>query len=285
MIVSINGKPTEYIAPRYINTEIIVGIDSSKTNSAFVVRDSSGNVIEYVEFDGSKDGTSEVDVLRLCQEQRRVLKQLFKDSKPIIVGIENIITKDTKSKEMGISIHMSRFKITAVFMSFISFFQDTFNITPTLVNNWTWKSTVLPEEFRSKEYVKGSLAYFKYINSKYQYCSDDVTDALCISEYLCIVNNVAKGHKIGKPEVERYPFKHFLASTDIVKRNQTVLFIYNKEITLKQNAAVMSNMLKEGEIGAAEVPIDILSIEEIYELCVGKFKNKETMLSLIVKRL
>ena len=60
-----------------------------------------------------------------CQRQRQVLKEIFKGSNPKIVGLENIITKDTKSKEIGITMHLSRFKITAVFSTWFMFLCQT----------------------------------------------------------------------------------------------------------------------------------------------------------------
>ena len=284
MIVSVNGKQVDFIQPRYAGKNIMVAIDSSKSNSAIAIGDQNGNLIDYVELNGKNDGTKEVDVLHLCLNQRRVLSKLFQDSVPTIVGIENIITKDTDNKIAGISVHMSRFKITAVFMSFISFFQDTFNITPTLVNNQTWKAATLPEEFRKRDYAKGSLAYFKSINSKYQYCSDDVTDSICILEYLCQINGIEKGFKIIAPEAERYTFKHFIISPSKSIRAKHSKFLYNDSMTLEQNAVVMANALHEDEYGLADLRTELLSIDEIYSLCTGQFNNKEDIVRLVVKR-
>lgn len=284
MIVSINNQPVDFIQPRYAGKEIMVAIDSSKSNSAIAIGDQNGNLIDYVEINGKNDGTSETDVLHLCQHHRQVLTKLFADSTPTIVGIENIITKDSDNKIAGISIHMSRFKITAVFMSFISFFQDTFDITPTLVNNQSWKAATLPEEFRKRDYAKGSLAYFKSINSKYQYCSDDVTDSICILEYLCQINGIEKGFKIVAPEAERYTFKHYIMSHRSNIRARHKKFLYNDSMTLEQNAVVMANALQEDEYGLASLQINLLSVEEIYSLCTGHFKNKEDYVVLVVKR-
>ncbi|MCI9050679.1 MAG: hypothetical protein HFI05_01955 [Lachnospiraceae bacterium] len=284
MIVSINGVPTDYFIPRYVGQEIFIGIDSSKRNSAIAIGNKVTEVIDYIELNGCQDGTREEDVLYLCQRQRQVLKEIFKGSNPKIVGLENIITKDTKSKEIGITMHLSRFKITAVFMSFISFFQDIFDITPTLVNNQTWKSSVLPEEFCKRKYDKGSLAYFKSINSKYQYCTHDVTDAICILKYLRKINNIENGFQIIEPEPLKQEYISFFAPIDISLNEFCRNFFYNEKLTLKQNEAVMANNIKIHEYGITTIKINNLSFTDIYEKCRGIFKKREEAILLVVKR-
>lgn len=283
MVVSINGIVTDYFSPRYVGQELFIGIDSSKRNSAVVIGNEAG-IIDYIELNGYQDGTKEEDTLYLCQHQRQVLGELLKGSIPKIVGIENIITKDTKGKEMGITMHLSRFKITAVFMSFISFFQDKFNITPTLVNNQTWKATILPEEFCKRKYDKGSLAYFKYINSKYQYCSDDVTDAICIFQYLQKINNIKSGFRIIEPEPLKQKYKSFIMPIDTAMNELCHNFFYNKNLTLQQNEIVMANNIKTSEYGIAKTDINDIPLSDIYTKSRGRFKIREPVVLLVVKR-
>lgn len=270
--------------PRYDGKEIVIGIDSSKRNSAFTVGDMSRHVLDYYEFDGSQDGTTERDTLLLCQKQRDALKVIFANSKPKIVGIENIITKVTPGKRTGMTEHESRFKITAVFMSFIAFFQDTFDITPELINNWTWKTTVLPEQYCSKKYDKGSLAYFKDIGSPYRNCSDDVTDSVCILEYLYIKHGINARIKIRNAEVSRYEHAAVIVQKDRLLNYASTLFEYNKELTLEQNATVMSNAIDKCNVGVALVPTTWFSWEDIYKYCKGKFNSHEDEVKLVVQR-
>ena len=283
MILSINGAISTP-SPRYVNQEIIIGIDSSKTNSAIAVADYTGEIIDYIELNGSQDGTTENDTLVLCQNHRTVLTEIFSGAKPIIVGIEDIITKRDGRQENGMTVHMSRFKITAVFMSFIFFFQDKFGITPELVNNQAWKSAVLPAEYRRRDIGKGSLAYFKSINSKYQNCSDDVTDSICILKYLCIIHKVRKLHKIKEPEIARYKSSVYLVSTSFVPKGSTVQFEYNESMSLLQNVGVISNRLgtEKGKVGCASVRTNCLSFGDIYAYCRGSFNEKEERLQLVV---
>ena len=285
MIVSINSLPVNVIQPKYVGKEITIAIDSSKRNSAFSVGDANCNLLDYYEFNGKEDGTSQQDVLVLCKEQRKVLARLFEGATPKIVGIENIITKKSDDEQYsgGIRHHDSRFKITAVFMSFISFFQDTFDITPELINVGTWKKTVLPEEFRKRDIGKESLAYFKSINSPYQYCSDDVTDSICMLEYLRIVHGLKRGFQIINPEAPRSEYQMCLANTKLQPANKKI-FIYNESLTIDQNAVVMSNNITNKEIAIAEVKTSAITIEDIYNYCTGSFNKREPKLQLVVRR-
>lgn len=284
MFVKINNVYSTSELPMYAGEEIIIGIDSSKTNSGICVRDSGGNIKDIIELYGKEDGTTETDVLNLCKREREYLKKIFLNSKPILVGIENIITKANKGKETGITQHESRFKITAIFMSFISFFQDEFGITPQLINNWAWKAGVLPEEFRKDKYKKGSLAYFKSIHSKYGEYSDDATDCICISEYLCKVNNIELGIRVVGAEVSLKKYEFCIASEFTEFSNvEQITYIYNKELTLQQNVVFAANRLKSDKVLAKfTIPINILSFEEIYKYCSGDFPRKTNCVNVWV---
>ncbi len=262
----------------------MVAIDSSKRNSAFTVGDMSGNVLDWWEFNGANDGTSLEDTLNLCKVQRNVLYSIFQGARVNLVGIENIITKNQPGVRNGMTEHESRFKITAVFMSFISFFQDQFNITPELINNWSWKSTVLPEKYRSHSVGKGSLAYFKDMKSPYGNCSDDVTDSICIFKYMCIIHNIVHAYRITNAQIEKCKTKIYLVQKDRKLKHVPVLFVYNPDLTFKQNTIVMGNQIKDEQVGIAIVKTTDMLMEDIYMYCAGEFNEYEEFLKLVVRR-
>lgn len=284
MLIRQNNEVLSAIVPRYEGKEIVVAIDSSKSNSAFTVGDTHCQILDYYEFNGANDGTSETDTLNLCVKQREALKIIFQGSKPKLVGIENIVTKVTPGGRTGMTEHMSRFKITAVFMSFISFFQDNFGVTPVLVNNWSWKSAVLPEKYRSKQYEKGSLAYFKDIGSKYANCTDDVTDSICIFQYLCKTNGMTDIKPIDQPEAARFEHTIVIVSKDMRLKHPEVGFQYNKEIGITACASVMANSIDKSQVGTALININDLDFGDIYKYCVGKFTSVEPYVKLVVMR-
>lgn len=283
MVVSINNSVVDTVFPRYSGREVTIGIDSSKTNSALAVGDETGEVIDVIEFNGANDGTTEEAVLALCVKHREALKTLFSGARVKLVGIEDIITKNNGQKESGITIHTSRFKITAVFMSFIFFFQESFGITPKLINNWEWKHAVLPEQFRTRDIKKGSLAYFRSIGSKYGGYSDDVTDSICILKHLCNKCGVTKAYKIKDIETAKHRYQMILTPENFeVTSSETKLFEYNRDFTLKQNADAMSNIVGRGGVAEAVVRTEGLELSDIYRYCTGSFKHREEYLKLIV---
>jgi len=280
MIIAINGDPVEAPMPIFEREKVVIGIDSSKSNTALGISTIDGKE-HYIELNGKYDGTSKEDTLFLCKKQRDALSVLFRGSKPTIVGIEDIITTDTKGKEAGISYHESRFKITAVFMSIITFFQDTFKITPELVPNQAWKAGILPEEFRKRKYAKGSLAYFQSINSPYGNCSDDVTDSICILRYLKKVHNVLDIIPITDIVVPRS--KKSLAIVPVrCKVKDELVFKYNNLFTFEQNISFMSNFVHDRS-AVTEVETALVPSSVLFSSCIGDFNYKENTVKLVLR--
>ena len=68
-----NGIKVSNYEPLYSNKKIIISIDSSKTNSAIIVGDTMGHILDDFEIKG---GSNQVDVHDLCKKQTQ-LKNLF----------------------------------------------------------------------------------------------------------------------------------------------------------------------------------------------------------------
>lgn len=285
MQVLANNQPLEVLMPRYRGRQISIAIDSSKRNTGLTVGDENCNVLDVYDINGKFDGTGEADVLVLCKAQREFLHTLLEGAKVVYAGIENIITVDKPSRMAGISQHMSRFKITAVFMSFIFFLQEEFGITPLLINNNTWKSAVLPREFTSRDIGKGSLAYFKSISSKYAYYSDDATDSICILMYMKKFYRLRDVFRIQQAEFKRHMYYMEIVRADTsVQAENAVEYAYNQELSLEQNATVMVNHLGQKQFGFANIPVGLLSYAEIYEMVVGTFPEYSEEARLVVRR-
>lgn len=268
MLLSKNGFVVGMYEPSYTGKKIAVAIDSSKTNTAIIVGDTYGNVLDDYELNGKEDK----DVLLLCKQERAALKSLFEGSKIQLVGIEDIITKKyDREKGSPMDIHMSRFKITAVFMSLICFFQDVHQVTPELVNNQHWKTTVLPEEYRKRTHHKGSLDYMKDIGSKYANRKDDVTDAYCIYQFLAREHGYRNVVAIEEPCAANREYHCGLYPMDTGIPATAKQFVYNPSLTFKQNCDTMIyHMGLKDEYGYAKVNVTDLTMEEIYEHSAGK---------------
>lgn len=280
MICRVNNNIITQLHPIVAGQDIVIGIDASKTNTALAIGDLSGELLHWIELNGEQDGTTEYDALALCQKQRKALQELLKGANVKQVGIEDIITKVKKGQRTGMTEHQSRFKITCIFASLIAFFQDTFDITPLLINNQSWKHAILPPEFRKRDIGKGSLAYFQSIGDRLGKCSDDVTDAVCILKYIYTRMGMDLGLPIKGAEITLKKHDIMLISEieafDVPHKD----FLYNDKLTLEQNATVMSNNTEK--YARAKVKLDQLKLSEIYSYCTGKFKKKEDFLYLWV---
>lgn len=271
MLLKKNGSVVGGYEPTYAGKKIAIAIDSSKTNTAMIVGDIYGNVLDDYELNGKSD----TDVLLLCKQEREALKLLFEGAKIQLVGIEDIITKKHDKNQNPMDIHMSRFKITAVFMSLICFFQDTHKITPELVNNQHWKSEVLPEEYCKRTHKKGSLDYMKDIGSKYATRSDDITDAYCIYQFLAREHGYKDITEIEEPCAANKAYHCGLFPLDTGIPPKAKQFVYNPNLTFKQNCDTMIyHMGMSDEFAFAKVNVSDLTIEEIYENASGARHKK-----------
>jgi len=262
--------------PEYSGKKINIAIDSSKTNSCIQVFDINGNDLNDYELRGEPSD----DVLYQIDNQRSVLQTIFKDAMVQMGGIEDIVTK----KSQGMQEHESRYKITMIFANFIIYFQEHHGITLELINNWSWKNTVLPSEYRTDKHRKGSLDWHKDRHTKFANRKDDMTDAHCIKEYLCIKHEITGAERVeGMPEVpkHKYLWQLYSKATSV---GMTKMFTYNDNVNLKDTLSYMVNRISLTEIGSMVVPISIFNAEDIYTRCQGEFKDMERELYLIMKR-
>lgn len=162
------------------------------------------------------------------------------------------------------------------------FFQDTFGIVPELVNNWEWKASILPEEYRTKNHDKGSYDWFRDTRQEYAFTNDNVTDAICIKRHLCKKHGVKNGIFVSGIEVPKKKYRSGLYTNKKLPR-KVRLFRYNSELTLKQNKDFIANYTDRESFSYAVVPTDKLTLEEIYTNCFGEFDKREDQLILIVQ--
>ena len=268
----------------YKNKNIILSIDSSKTNTAIAVWSRTFQLLDVFEFDGSRDR----DIFPLIKEHRDTLKIIFEGANVIRGGIEDLITK----KSEGSKHHHSRYVITAVFMSLICYFQDNHDITLEVIPNQTWKHVILPTELNRRSVYKGSV---EYVSNKYPRFftggkDDDACDAICIGEYMKVRTGMtADADVVDIPDAEEillHPCKYRLCSEhQKIKAEVGVRFQYNADLTLDANARAIANRIELGQIGYTLIPLSAVTIEDIYRCAFGKFEEHTSMFTLIVKRL
>lgn len=273
MILYKNGIEMDHLVPEYTGRSVFVAIDSSKSNSAMVVGTPDGIVLDDYEFNGAG---RDVDVYDLCRDTREQLKLLFAGATIVSVGIEDIITKNgyhkgdnSKNKfhsNMSLEVHQSRAKITAVFNNFIFAFEEFFGIRPTLINNWEWKSRVLPEEYRTREHHKGSQDYLPKLSVRWLDRSDDVTDAACIYLFMLDTIKYVEIRSIIATEVCSHSYKYRIAPISAkLEDGRFVPYAIQNDDTLEHNMGTIANRLQDGQLGYFELDTSRLSLEQIYK--------------------
>lgn len=255
-----NGVLVDSFIPSYGNKKILVGIDSSKTNTGIAVGDEYGNVLDDYEISGAGKST---DVYDLCAFTRLQLGQLFKGAKIVRVGIEDIITKHEKGYK-GLEVHQSRAKITAVFNNFMFFFEECFGVRPDRINNWTWKSSVLPEQYRSKDHDKGSRDWFNDLNNRWAGRKDDVTDAICVLMYLYKTTDIKHRYEIKETVPSNVPYNIALVPLSLDVSSNSLEFVIDNHDTLEHNIETIANRIEQGQVGNIVVDINSIPIDWIY---------------------
>ena len=277
-----NGYVVDEYIPSYCGESIVIAIDSSKSNTAIIVGDTLGGVLDDYEISGAGEST---DVYDLCAFTRKQLKYLFSDANIQLVGIENIITKKSDNYH-GLEIHKSRYKITAVFDNFIFTFQEFFGIMPTLIDNWSWKSNVLPEEYRTRQHKKGSKDWLRAINNNFGERSNDITDALCIYIYMMKTYNIIQNYKIKSTVPTDKEFTWYILPDNVTVQHD-IEFIVQNEDSFDHNLSTVAEHLSPGQLGLFKWPIDKLSLSTIYSDKLqlygkAKYTRIDTQVSVLV---
>lgn len=290
MIVSKNGNVLYSFQPSYAGKNLVIAIDSSKSNTGMIVGTPDGTIIDDYEISGAG---GDVDVYDLCRDTRAFLKEVFQGANIRFVGIEDIITKKEKDKEgksyKGIEIHKSRAKITAVFNNFIFFFEEFYGVRPTPVNNWSWKSDILPEEYRTRAHDKGSRDYFDYLGNRWAGRKDDVTDAVCIFLYIIRNNTIRAKEDIYQLMPSQCEYEYSIVPESFEIGSAAKEFGIHVFDTLDKIIGTVANKLKNGCIGYFSIPIENISLEDIYSDKLGysnacRFNKVTDNVMIIVRR-
>lgn len=259
-----NGVPVDSYEQSYGGKNILISIDSSKSNTAMFVWDEYGFPLDDYEINGEG---SQVDVYDLCWETRINLERLFRGATVLKVGIEDIITKNEKGYK-GLEIHQSRYKITAVFDNLIFFFQIYHNQTPRRINNMEWKASILPEEFRKHTHDKGSKDWCQSIGNRWADRKDDVTDAYCIGLHLLKTEDVESFYPLDHTEPSSHDYEYGIFPVSFPTPVGCKNFVIKNTDTLLHNVETISNRVSVGQPGVVKVPVTLLTMDDVYGDCL-----------------
>lgn len=265
MIIHRNNEPYDSWQALYEGKNIIIAIDSSKSNTGMIVGTPDGFILDDFEIDGAG---SLVDVYDLCADTRKFLKTIFRNARIRFIGIEDIITKAEKNSKgavyKGMEIHKSRAAITAVFNNFIFSFEEFYNIRPTPINNWAWKSDILPEEYRTREHDKGSKDYFNDVGGRWAGRKDDVTDAVCIFYHILRTFKISVVEELREIIPPTSPYQYMIVPESFPITSAAKEFSINIEAPFNQIVASISAKLSDGRMGYFKTPIGSIPLEDIY---------------------
>lgn len=260
MILSRNGEQVHEFTPEYGGKKIVIAIDSSKSNTAIVVGDTEGHILNDYEISGAG---SDTDVYDLCRDTRDALRQLFHGADIQLIGIEDIITKK-EANYKGLEVHQSRAKITAVFNNLIFFFDEVFNKMPRFIPNQSWKASVLPEEFRKRTHKKGSKDWFDELGNRWAGRKDDVTDAVCIYIFLMKTEEIKVEYSVRETKPAECEYTYGLFPITFKSIESYKKFVIENNDSIEHNMATIAGRLDKNEYGYFAVDISRIPIEWIY---------------------
>lgn len=275
MLVQINNGNIQYyfpgdrVEPLKAAGDVVLCIDPSKTNMACLIGSPFGEVYSVVEFSGNNRRRGPVmDTTEYCSEFAEYLKQYLKNVHVYDAAVEKAITKK------GMEHHHSNMVLTEIRGKILGLFSEEYGIRdPDVeVNNYSWKSGVLPKGYRGHG-EKGSKRYIcDYFpgNPFCDYFEADATDVLCMYWYR--IRKYQDTYKIVCNKKEESLHKHSIGIYPAFMDNAIGMrkFDYNTHFSLEENSNFYSN--RAAVNGITTVPLDSLSIEDIYKYTTG-FSN------------
>ena len=238
--------------------DLIIAIDPSKTNMACILGTPNGQILRHVEFSGNNRKKGPVmDTSDYCNEVRAYLRELLHGCCLYMSGIEAPITKK------GMEHHHSAMVLKEIHGIMMNLFIEEFRAKPIAINNWSWKSAMLPDGYRSP-YAKGSKLYFQRHNpeSPYNfYFEADMTDVYFIYYYM--VNHLCKDYHMicNRTEEKMFDYNYLLRGfNEEIKMPECQ---YNHMYTFEDNLVYYTNRLLQPV--KMRVPVCCLTVNTIYE--------------------
>lgn len=250
-------RPLEYAG------DVVISIDPSKTNMALLLGTPDGTILNTLEFSGNNRTRGPVqDTTTYCEEFRSFLRSYLEKANLYMVGVEQAITKQ------GTGYHHSNMVLTEIRGNVLNFFMETYGLRVLEINNWSWKSAILPKGYRS-QYEKGSKKYFLdyFPDSPYsKYYAADMTDCICIYWYMIQKHCQSYALQCNRSEPSLTGYNYTLLPADSMATQNLKEVTFNPRFTLEDNLAFYSNRILSSFCMTVEV--DKLSIPDVYGRCM-----------------
>lgn len=272
MEVYINNQgPYYYQAGQYVEPldpvgDVVVVIDPSKTNMACLIGLPTGEIVSIVEFTGNNRKRGPVmDTTVYCNEVITYLKEYLSKVEIYFAAIEKTILKK------GMEHYHSNTVLNEIRSAVMDLYVNDWGFDPKKVqiNNYSWKSHVLPDGYRGHS-EKGSKRFVRdyYPDSVLNdYFEADATDAWCIFQYVvayfcCDYQLVC----LAEEESARFHPMTIRPLSTVLPENYKP-FRFNPRYSVEANANYYSN--RTGNPGYCKVPVDKLSLDDIYKYAYG----------------
>ena len=258
----------EAVIPLRNDFPVLVACDPSKSGYGVKVGDIYNNNFSLFEMIGKGLDTDE-----FCNEFTEYLQKYLKDLNIIKVVCEKMILKK------GLEYYHSSEVLHEIRVHTKSVFKTLIGSVPEEINNQSWKASILPEGFRSRE-EKGSLRYLKSIDyAIYSEVSHNITDAVCIWQYVWNRDYKNLKLKCDCDEVAKNRFSiKIIPVTDIIPPISESS--YNERFSLFSNCIYISNRLRKSFF---VVNPNVLSLVDIYAFS-SNFTKLENEVCILVER-
>ena len=249
------------------NAPVIIASDPSKSNYALEILTIYGEIICFYEFSAYYSKTNIEQTNDYCDDVEDFLNKLLINYNVHSFGKEKTILKK------GAEYYHSVVVLEAVSKTLQDAARSVTGINPQEINNWSWKSSELPDGYRSQK-EKGSYRYYCELNPFVKELSNDLTDVAMIGSYM--QKNIGNTF-ISCAENESTKFKYNYTLMDKTKvPPNAVKFIYNKTYSLEKNCNYFVD--RSNNTGYCDIDIDDLLPIEFLENCVDLTTHSEVVL-------
>lgn len=255
----VQWRTADVVNPLSYGGEVVVVFDPGKTNMAMIVGTPNGTILNHLEFSGNNRGNGPVmDTTLYCNEVKEFLRKYLSNVRIWMAATEATILK------RGCNHYHSNQVLNEIRANLLQFFLEEFNVHVEEINNWSWKSHILPEGYRSNKF-KGSKKWFHDINptSPYNfYFNADMTDCVCI--YWYVVDYMCKTYTMicNRNEVAVCPYKYTIVPKDFPTGEKVTVVQYNGTFGLSANLAYYANRILHSFV--MEVPTSCFELKDIY---------------------
>lgn len=241
--------------------DVIVATDPGKTNMAMTIGTPDGTILTILQFRAPGYAHDNSDY---CHDFKSFLTAYLANCNVTVFAIEAAISKE------GMNFHRSSMVLTEIRANLIDLSYSMTGRKAFEVNNWSWKYAILPDGMRG-QHEKGSATFLPEVY--HAYGNADVTDSICIYRYaVSKVGNPSYTIRPDRVEETSHEYLIKLIPRDCILTRTSRKFVYNPDLSIEANLNYAVNRTTQRVY--ADIPIELLSIEDIYKYAM-LFKSYE----------